>query len=67
MGEALPKEPGLQLALKTFSEGTRQISDGSLFQSRGATAEKARFLVLSGPPSALGPSAVFPGYIELFE
>ena len=32
--------------LKVPSEGAAQISGGRLFQSRGATAEKAQFLVL---------------------
>ena len=50
---------------KSESEGARQISGGKLFQSRGAAAEKAQFLFfLSGPLSASGPSAVFPGYGE---
>ena len=45
--EGLPKSQVFNWLLKTSSEGGRRITDGRLFQSRGATAEKARFLVLS--------------------
>ena len=46
-GKACLKSQVLRQLLKTPSEGARQISEGRLFQRRGTTAEKARFLVLS--------------------